>query len=273
MLLGPGAEMAAFRPPPVEDLTGVQLRRLRATLVGVIDSWRGALEIGLRVGDLLQPREARAAGSAPDGVHVRAGAAPVALSLTPEAAASLLCVNLGSTMPDEPATRLSELDLALLDAWATRALPELVSALGGGTAGEVLRGRPAEIEGAIGVELAFAGERPAGALRIGPALARPRASVSGETLGDHPALLLEAGLMVQAAIASDPLPITDLLTLEQGDVLLFGDKTGVEAALTAGEAVVAEGRPGARAGMRAFRIEGGVLTEREDSLGETSDGF
>jgi len=273
MLIDSGAQAMAFRPPPAEDLTEEERRRLRATLAGVVESWRGGIEVGLRVAELRQPSETLTLDEQPGDVHFRAGAAPVALSLSREAAVSLLCVNLGSAMPETPGSRLSDLDLALLDAWAARALPELVTAVGGGPAGQVLRRRGTEPGNALLAELTFAGGMRAGTVTIGVELARPRSAAAPDTLGDHPELLLGAGMSVEAAIVTDAVPLTELVTLEHGDVLLLGQKDAVAAELTAGEAVVAEGRPGARAGMRALRIKGGVLTDGDDRLGENSDGF
>lgn len=265
MLIDHCGEPAAFRPPPVEALTPDEHRQLRETLDGVVESWSGARQIGMQV---LRLREhERAADEAAD-VWFRASGLPLALGLTARAAASLLCVNLGAQMPSAPETRLSEIDRALLDAWASRTLPALAEALGAGPTGEVTSdaGESArfamEQERFVAAELTFAGEVSAGMITIATELARGPRDRPALTLGDHADLLLQASLTVEATIVAEPVPLPELLSLECGDVLLLGDKTAVEAHLSAGEAVVAAGRPGAREGMRALRLRGAVLTDR-----------
>jgi flagellar motor switch/type III secretory pathway protein FliN len=277
VLVDADANVAAFRPPPVTALSDEECRKLRATLAGVVESWRGGIETGLRVPRIHQPGEDEGCGHEGD-LWFRAGAAPIALALSPAAAAAILCVNLGAPMPDEPDGALSEIDLRLLDAWAERAVSELAGALAGGPPGEVLRrtSPPPDIIGQqkpqVRAELTFAGEMRAGEIHLAADLARRRWGASAR-LGDSPEVLLQARLDVGAAIAAEPVPLPDLLALEEGDVLLLGPKNSVEAELVAGETVVAAGRPGARMGMRALRVTGGPLTEREEQREETSDGF
>lgn len=276
MLIDDCGAIAAFRPPPVEQLSEGERRRLRARLAGVVDTWRGAAEIGLRLRELHQGQEIPEPVEGGADVWFHVARLPLALGLTPRAAVSLLCVNLGAKMPEEPDTALSEVDLALLDAWAARALPPLVGALDAGPAGEVQRRpRAPQYDGdAVVADLTFAAEMPAGRLVIGREIARKdRDSTAGERLGQHPELLLHARIQAHASITSEPVPICELLSLERGDVLLLGDKTTIEAELTAGSSVVATGRPGAREGVRALRIKGAVLNDSEDRLGATSDGF
>lgn len=279
MLIDQDANVAAFRPPPVEELTDEERGRLRETVGGVVEAWRGGVEIGLEVGGVRQVQAGDDAGEAPGDVWFVAQGAPVALGLSQEAAAGLLCVNLGAPMRDTSDPNLSEIDCALLDAWASRALPELVNALGAGPAGKALRRntRPPDLTakagGAVAADLTFAAGRRAGTILIGAEIARANEGEPCETFADHLNLLLHAGLRVDAHIVAEAVPLRELLALETGDVLLLGDKATVLAELTAGEGAVASGRPGARAGRRAIRIEGDVLADREDRLGETSDGF
>ncbi|MGM0494600.1 MAG: FliM/FliN family flagellar motor switch protein [Armatimonadota bacterium] len=282
MLIDHCGDAAVFVPPPVEELTPEERGRLRSRLVGVVESWRGAMEIGMRVATLCQHRDAAGIASGDGVTWFRAGGAPVMVGVTSPAAVGLICVNLGEDVPEKPDTRLTQLDLALLDAWADRAVRDLVAALNAGSAGEILRriDAPGEIAAewgpVVSAELTFAGEMPAGVIAIGESVAhRHTRATRGPvtTLGDRPELLWQAKVTVEAAITAEPVPLPELLTLECGDVLLLGQKTALGAALSAGETVVAEGRPGAREGLRAVRIKGAVLTDREDGLGETSDGF
>ncbi|MFP4248424.1 MAG: FliM/FliN family flagellar motor switch protein [Armatimonadota bacterium] len=282
MLIDHCGEPTVFTPPPVEELTPAERGRLRSRLVGVVESWRGAMEIGMRVATLCQHRDAARVASGDGVTWFRAGGAPVMVGLTSPAAVGLICVSLGADVPENPDTHLTALDLALLDAWADRAVRELVAALDAGSAGEILRqaDAPGEIaaewRAVVVADLTLAEEIHAGVIVVGEEIARQHTRGTGApvtTLRDRPELLLQANVTVEAAIRSEPVPLPELLTLECGDVLLLGQKTALKAALSAGEAVVAEGRPGAREGMRAVRTKGAVLTDREDGLGETSDGF
>ncbi len=280
MLMQADARVAAFRPPPVEELSDEERRRLRSTLAGVVDSWRGAIEVGLHVAELRRQDEPPVGAEAADGgPWFRTGAAPVALGLTPAAAVSLLCVSLGARMPVEAETRLSEMDLRLLGAWAGRAVPELVAALGAGAPGEVLQRAecPRELGAKSGsvivAELTFAAELPAGAIVLGAELARKRDAARRVTLGDDPTALLAASVTAEAVIATDGVPLSELLAIEVGDVLLLGDKGAVEAQVMAADAVVARARPGARAGLRALRVTGGVLNDHAGRPEDASDGF
>ncbi|MFW6437597.1 MAG: FliM/FliN family flagellar motor switch protein [Armatimonadota bacterium] len=275
MLIDDAGGIKPYCPPSVEELTDSECRRLRTTVASVVESWRGAPEIGMRVGGLHRGHRLTAVDDDSSAVCFAADKLPVELRLSPDAAVSLLCVNLGARMAEQPDTRLSEVDLALLDAWAARALPALVDALDAGPGGEIRR-RPAgsgREDGSVAVELTFAGTMVAGWIVIGGELARMDRGRGGDTLGEHPELLLHARIGVEARIVSEPVPMPELLSLECGDVLLLGDKTAIKAELTAGDAVVAAGRPGARDGVRALRIKGAVLNDREDRLGATSDGF
>lgn len=280
VLIDQCVEVAAFRPPPVEQLTESECSRLIAVLAGVVDGWRGAVEVGIRLGEFEQHNADPGPTSVADDLWFHASATPIALGLTPEAAVSLLCVNLGAEMPAAPDAELTAVDLALLEVWAGRAVSELATALGAGPAGEVVRrrGTPGELiaetqDVVVSAGLTFSGGMPAGAVLVGAEVARTREKRPPVRLGDRPGLLLQARLTVNATIATDPVPLCELLSLEKGDVLLLGDKAGIEATLTASECVVASGRPGAQEGTRALRIMGGLLIEREHRLGEISDGF
>ncbi|MFW5867494.1 MAG: FliM/FliN family flagellar motor switch protein [Armatimonadota bacterium] len=276
MLIEHCGKAELFRPPPVERLTERERGRLRTTLTRVVDSWRGAAEIGLRPGEMHSGGDAECCSDRTDELWFRAGGTTVVLGLTPHAAISLLCVNLGAKMPEAPEPALSAVDLALIDAWAARALPALVSALNAGPCGEIRRGPGSEALGqgaTVTAGLTFAGEMAAGRIIIGSEIARHDGETAGGTLGDYPDLVMHTRLTVQATIVAEAVPIPELLELECGDVLLLGDKKAVEAELRAGDSVVAAGRPGAREGVRALRIKGAVLNDREDRLGATSDGF
>jgi flagellar motor switch/type III secretory pathway protein FliN len=273
-LIEAAGKVVKFHPPPVEQLTAEECRLLRATLGEVLGSWQGAAEIGLRVTEVRRCDEASAMAQ-PGGVCFSAATPSVHLCLSPEGAACLLCVILGAPIPETPQTRLSGIDRALLHAWAQRALPELAGALGAGPAGEVLRTtRPPHGRGpAVLVEMQSAGQSHAGFIVLPVELVRRREVADGGTLGDHPHLLHQAHLQLRATIPTEAVPLRDLLALESGDVLLLGSKAAVRAELTAGSSVIAKGRPGARAGMRAVRLKGGALTDGDDRSGETSDGF
>lgn len=271
-----GAQVEALRPPPVEELTVGERGRLRAALGGAVESWPRADAIGLRVAQL---RRAAAPEVGDGGAWFRAAGAPVALGLTPRAAVSLVCVSLGAAMPAEPKDRLSGMDVAVLEAWAGRALPALAEALGVGPAEELerVRGCPrglAGVEGEVVVgELAFAGEVPAGTILVAAEHARGGEAGGRATLGDHPGALLRARVMAEAVIRTGGVALAELLALEVGDVLVLGPKGEVEAQLVAGGAVVGAGRPGARGGARAVRIGGCAPGEDASRPGGTADGF
>lgn len=275
MLIEANKTVATFRPPPVEELSAGERRRLRAALAGVVASWGGSSSLGLLVGD---PRRQDEVPAHYAGPWFRATGAPVGLGLTPEAAVSLLCANLGAPMPTAPSTHLSELDLALLNTWATQALQELATGLAAGPVGQVLRVPDYPQDLAAGscsvvvAELTFASDMPAGVIVVDAAIARRREPSDPATIGDEPTVLLDATVTAEAIIRAT-VRLDELLTLEVGDVLILGDKTTVEAELVAADEVMARARPGARGERRALRVTSGLLSDHVGRRGELSDGI
>jgi len=277
LLLEPGeARIERFRPPAADAPSARERERLRGRIEGAVGRWRWATELGLRVTGL----EAPARPDAGAAVCWRAEAAPLVLMLEAEPAAALVCLSVGAEPPSRPETRLSAVDVAVLDLWARRALAAVGTALDGAVTGEVQRVsvgvRADGDEPMIAATLAWAGERPAGRLLVGPAPARgerePRAA-----LGDRPGALLGAPVRLGARIDGPELPLAELLTLGKGDVVLLGRKTAVEVALDAGDVTVATGRPGSQGGRMAVRLSwtwealerAGDMTE---AGGEMTDG-
>ncbi len=255
MLVEPGqARFEPLRPPAADTPNTRERARLRARLDGGVGRWRWATELGLRLTAIEAPACA-------DGTALlcwRAEAMPLALTLEAEVAAALVCLSLGAEPPDELQTRLSSVDLAVLDVWARHALAAIGMALDGAVTGEVRRvSTEARAddgdEAMIAAKLAWAGERPAGRLLVGLEAALGEREV-GTALGDRPGALLGAPVSLTARIEGPELPLAELLTLGTGDVVLLGRKSAIEVALTAGDVTVARGRPGAQAGRMAVRL-------------------
>lgn len=277
MLVDPGeARVERFRPPAADAPSARERERLRARLEGAVGRWRWATELGLRIAGLEAPSRANAGGA----ICWRAEAAPLALMLEAEPAAALVCLNVGAELPEAPQTRLSEVDAAVLDLWARRALTAVGAALDGALTGEVRRLAAGEAahgdQPLIAATLAWAGERSAGSLLAGAALAQ-RQSEPGVALGARPEALLDAPVRLGARIDGPELPLAELLTLSEGDVVLLGRKTAIEVALAAADVTVATGRPGAQGGRMAVRLSwtcdalqrAGEMTE---AGGEMTDG-
>ena len=277
MLLEAHADATAFRPPAVEELTDAERRSLRAKLGEVVEGWPGGAEIGVQVSAVTRiPPGAQFREGDHCAAWYRTAGAAVALGLHADAAVRLLCANLGAPVDADAPGTLSELDLALLDAWAAQALPEVASTLFGRPSGEVLRpgNAPDDLAGGgalLVAELMHAGERAAGVLLLGEELLPQQTPLDRTTLGDDPGLLLNATLDVEALIATDGVPVAELLQIEPGDVLVVGDKQAVEARLAVGEMLLARARPGARSGVRALRITEDVINEAGRS-GDVTDG-
>lgn len=276
MLLEAHADATAFRPPAVEELTDAERRSLRSKLADVVEGWPGAAETGLRVAAVTRLSSGQVREEEDCAVWFRTAGAPVALGLTAEAAVGLLRANLGAPVEADASAALTELDLALLDAWAAQALPEVASTLFGRPSGEVLRqgDAPDDLAGGgalLVAELIHAGERAAGVLLLGEELLPQQTPLDRTTVGDEPGLLLNATLDVEALIATDGVPVAELLQIEPGDVLVLGDKQAVEARLAVGEMLLARARPGARSGVRALRITEDVINEAGRS-GDVTDG-
>ncbi len=269
--------VAPFRPPPVEALSDEQQRLLQTRLSGAVESWAGALSIGLRVARVSREPTAREAGALQADLWYHTGGASVAVGLTGICAASLLCVNLGGPAPDDARPSFTEIDLALLDAWAQRSLSQVARALDADAPVSVSRGGglPDDLadEAIIVAELTFAADRPAGVVVLDPELTPQHRGEPSARLADYPEHLLSAAIRADAIITTEPVPIRDLLQLEPGDVLLVGDQDEIRAQVRAGGSTMAAGRPGARADLRAVRITGGAARDDEDAPRETADGL
>jgi len=277
VLLEADTAVSEFRPPPVEELTEPEQRSLRSTLAAVIGGWPAAGEIAVQV---TRVRRAHATDVADDvfsdGVWFRAAGGPVALGLTAEAAARVVCGSLGAGAGTDLRTQLSELDLAVLGAWAAQALREVLTGVGR-SPGEVLRSSapPEQLAGPAGglvAELSFSGWATGAMLLLGEELLLQRRPGVGETVGDSPGPLLNAELAAEALIVTAGVPVSDLLQIEPGDVLVVGEKQAVEARLMAGSVFVARARPGARSGVRALRIIDSISSEDGVRQGDATDG-
>jgi len=258
VLLDDHASIRLFRPPAVEALTARERSRLRDRLEGGVARWRWATELGLRVTALDQV----GAGSRADDDQLVGWCArlqPLALWLHPELAAAIVCLSVGAPLPRQPQSRLTEVDLAVLDLWAHQALGVLGSALDEPLIGEVdhidqhAGASCGDKKPMVLAELTWAGERPAGALLIASRPARFTRE-TGPTLGDFPEVLAQAPVTLDARLDGPRLALADLLTLGCGDVVLLGRKAAVEVGLFAGDTMVARGRPGARGSRMAVRL-------------------
>ncbi len=270
MLLEPGeAKIAPFRPPAADAPSARERERLRARLEGAVGRWRWATELGLRVTGL----EAACGADAGGAICWRADGAPLVLTLEAEPAAALVCLSVGAELPQAPETRLSEVDGAVLDVWARRALTAVGAALDGAVMGEVQRipaGAAADADQPmVAAMLAWAGERPAGTLLVGRAPAQAQRE-PGAALGDRPGALLGAPVRLAARIDGPELPLAELLTLGEGDVVLLGRKAAIEVSLAAGDVTVATGRPGAQGARMAVRLS--WTCDALERAGEMTDG-
>lgn len=257
MLLDDQASVKPFRPPAVETLTLRERSHLRDRLEGGVARWRWATELGLRVTALDQDAGSGAGDDRLVGWYARLQ--PVALWLHAEPAAAIVCLSVGAPLPRQLQSRLTAVDLAVLDLWARQALGALVTVLDESPVGEVARidqhagALWDDEEPMMRAKLTWAGERAAGVIAVGSRLARsPRET--GPTLGDFPGVLAQAPVTLEARLDGPRLALADLLTLQCGDVVLLGKKTAVEVGFYTGDMIIARGRPGARGSRMAVRL-------------------
>lgn len=253
-------QAARFRPPAEHLLTGDERTRLRVALSAVVDALPGATELGLRLTGIDQ-RELAAEACA---IHYRGG--EMMLALCPRAAAGLVCYALGGAVSPGSEVALSEIDLALLDAWAGEALPTLGRSLAIAVP-EVVRCRPGTPDGCVAVaELCFAGDEPAGMVVFDAGTTRRRGEREG-TLGDDASCLRDVKARVAVEIPEVRLTLVELLGIGPGDVLVLGRKSEMRGEMRAGALLLGSGRPGARSGSRALRL---VKSDTEQQRAEQS---
>jgi len=281
VLLDADRPVEPFRPPGLDELSAAERAGLRSRLTGAVDGWRWATELGLRLTSLDQAAEGPSPGDA--AIAYVAHDAPLALAVEPEPAVAVVCLSLGGSPPTGPSPALSAVDLAVLDLWARGALGGIARALDVPAGGEARRLRsgerpaPPDAGPLLAASLSWAGDRPAGWLLIPARLGRREPDAGGPTLGEAPAALLEAPVALAAHIDGPALPLSELLTLEPGDLVLLGRKSSVEVTLGVADTTLAAGRPGAQGDRMAVRITRTWQTPQPTSEitepgGETPDG-
>lgn len=282
MLLDPGTPCSPVRLPAADEPGPAELAAVHARLRGVVDNWRWATELGLRLTTL----EAAASDSilSHDGhVVYAADGAPVVLMLMSQVAAGIVRLSLGGSARAASADAASDLtatDLAVLDLWARATLESACGLLGIAHAAPRRVDRtalPPIADGWLLARLMWSGERPAGALMFAARLARPARQEHGPALADRPAALLDATVHLTARLKGPSVPLAELVGLEVGDVILLGPKTALQVALDAAGETIALGRPGVQGERMAVRVAwlsealsaGPPITGRK---GDSSDG-
>lgn len=263
MLLDADTACQRLRLPRVDEPTPADLHAARTRLRGAVDGLCWATELGLRM-VALEPLAPGALPPADDCVAYAADGGPVLL-LARAAAVGVVRLSLGGEAgaAADGAADLTAVDLAVLDLWARSALQALAAVLGLDDSAPQRVDGPATglaaTDARLVARLAWAGDRPAGALVFAARLARTRRAEHGPTLAQRPTALLGATVTLAAHISGPPVPLAELLGLEVGDVVLLGSKTALEVELAADGETIALGRPGAQGGRMAVRI--GWLSE------------
>lgn len=254
MLHGPEVGVTPLRPPTADELTQFQRLGLRQVLRAALAAWTGAELMGMQVGEI----ERATAATRPVAEE---GAAAwrtdeLALVLPRALAAALVCLSVGG-QPDPTEGPLSELDLAVLDVWASQALAELAGRLGlEPTAVE--RGNALQVlaDWRWPAVLAHLPSAAGEALVLIPSSALvPRAGGGGARGSDRLRLLHSVRVPIEVRLAGAQLPLADLIAAGPGDVVLIGRGAEAEVGLYVGGQCTAHGRPGVRSGRLAMRIE------------------
>lgn len=97
---------------------------------------------------------------------------------------------------------------------------------------------------------------------------RSRSEGGGRTLASAPGALLGASVALDAVVGGPFVPLSELLQIEPGDVLLLGPKAQAEATLQEGGRRFAVGRPGAKSGRRALRLIDGTVSRNAITIDE-----
>jgi len=228
--------------PDAEDLTAVQWRRMRESVVSATSAWPHA---GLMT--------MRAAGTA----RIDSADELQFVSLPPRLAASLVVLTVGGQPADDEDGPLTTLDLAALDIWAGEALRDALARLGL-DGGGVRRIEPELlVEAMQWPALATVVDSAVGEaqLVVGLQALREVMTPPGPRIGDNPRALLGVQVRAEARLAGADVPLANLLTAGIGDVVVLGESATQPVGLYVGGREVASGRPGIRGGQAAVRIE------------------
>ena len=262
MLMEPSEAVAAYVPPPVNALSEAECERVRSRLAGAVDGWDGAFETGLRLECLRLIEEVEGLRVIEGEIEYAAVDVGISLSLPSVVCSALICVSLGAPV-DDAERPLTEVDLAILDLWAHKALRGVAVAMGTQTPGIVARRggamrrlfeEGAVVAGELGCPGVCGEDQSAGLLGMEREMVLKSGGTAGPTLAETPEVLLGGIVRLEAMIAGPSLSIRELVGMEEGDVLLLGPKDETEAALPLHGRKLAVGRPGAQSGRRAVRL-------------------
>ncbi len=249
----PDGRARPLRPPAVNDLPAPALHSLGTKVSDAVRGWPQSAEAALAI----SPFETFGDATLADGlVWYEAGSGEVALGLEPGFAVAMVCRSLGAPLREDVPPELSEVDLAVLDVWARKALAILAQAVMDGAAPAVRRVQSPSLQDTIAVaELSWASGRRAGTIALSRDLADDREQC--RSLAQAPELLADVAVRLEATIGGPRLRLAQVIDLEPGDAVRLGRKGDVTVTLSADGCMVASGRPGVQDRCLAVRVQQG----------------